>query len=226
MANVNIFVERSLKGAFDFFKEAIFSDEIAAKKGLFQSIGPGVKLLFLAAAVVFSSFTQNIYHIMALYLIIAALAFVSGVNIIYFLKRVWVFIPLFTLFIAIPAAFMQNLEAAAIFVARVATCVSAVVLVTITTRHSRLLKALKAIGVPAIFVQVLDMTYRYIFLFMKAFEEMHLSLKARLIKRLDAKSSQHWIAGRIGSLFRRSIRMSEEVYMAMVARGYKLNNDK
>ena len=35
MANVNIFVERSLKGAFDFFKEAIFSDEIAAKKGLF-----------------------------------------------------------------------------------------------------------------------------------------------------------------------------------------------
>ena len=76
------------------------------------------------------------------------------------------------------------------------------------------------------FVEVLDMTQRYLFLFMKVFEEMHLSLKSRLVKDLDYKRSHYWIASRIAFLFRRSIKMSEDVYMAMLARGYAMEKKK
>ena len=83
-----------------------------------------------------------------------------------------------------------------------------------------LLKALRSFGIPNIFTTTLDMTYRYIFLFVKIFEEMHIGLKSRLIKAFKKKRAREWISSRIGFLFRRSIKMSEDVYMAMIARGY------
>jgi len=119
---------------------------------------------------------------------------------------------------------MQGLYSASVFVLRVATCVSFVVLGAITTRHSHLLKSLRSLGVPQVFASVLDMAYRYIFLFVKAFEEMHLSLKSRLVKRMHPAQGRRWAASRISALFRRSIRMSEEVYMAMAARGYDIKD--
>ena len=57
---------------------------------------------------------------------------------------------------------------------------------------------------------------------MKIFEEMHLSLKSRLVRSFDRKTARHWVASRVGFLFKRSVKMSEDVYMAMVARGYSI----
>lgn len=219
-AKANIFLERSLKSAFDFFKEAIFSEEIAKYSGLLQSADPRLKAIALLATLILVCFINDPLLLAALYLISILLAVASRIDLLFFIKRVWFFIPIFTLFIAIPAIFMQGLFSAVLFVIRVTTCVSFVILVTITTRHNQLLKTLKSFGVPNIFIQVFDMTYIYIFLFVKVFEEMHLSLKSRLIKALDAKRARSWAASRIGYLFKRSLKMSEEVYLAMIARGY------
>jgi energy-coupling factor transporter transmembrane protein EcfT len=67
---------------------------------------------------------------------------------------------------------------------------------------------------------VLDMVYRYVFLFIKIFEERHLGLKTRLVKGLEAARTRRWIASQMGYVFKRSMKMSEEVYLAMLARGY------
>jgi cobalt/nickel transport system permease protein len=216
----DIFLERSLKGALDFFKEAIFSDEIARLPGLLQAIDERVKIIALIMGLLAISFARSLGLLAALYAATIILAAASRVHIGYFLKRVWVFIPIFTLVIAIPAVFIQGWHASTVFVMRVATSVSWVVLMTVTTRHAKLLKALASIGIPAIFIQVLDMTYRYIFFFIRVFEDMHTSLKARLVRRMAIRDSHSWIGSRISYLFKRSMKMSEEVYMAMLARGY------
>lgn len=216
----NLFLEHSLKGAVGFFKEAIFSEDIARSRGFFQSVDPRVKLVFLAAILLATCFAKNIYWMAALYLVSLILALLSGVNLLFFIKRVWVFIPLFTLFIAIPAIFMQGLYSTAVFVLRVATCVSFVVLVTITTRHVEILRSMRSFGVPSLFVEVLGMSYRYIFFFVNVFEAAHIGLKSRLIGKLEPGQARYWIASRISYLFKRSIKMSEEVYLAMLARGY------
>lgn len=222
----SLFIERSIKNALDFFKEAIFSDDIASSKGLLQSIGPKFKISLLFLSLVAVLLARTVPALLALYAISIVLAALSGINVFFFVKRVLVFMPIFTLFIAIPAFFMQGPEHAFIFVMRVTDCVSFAVLMTITTRHSKLLKALGSIGVPAIFVSTLDMTYRYVFLFIKVFEEMHLGLKARLVKRMGAGQARHWIASRAAHLFKRSLKMSEDVYMAMVARGYTMERKR
>ncbi len=214
------FIERSVKSAADFFKEAIFSDEIARSKGLLQLINPTVKIGILICLLLVTIFARTIQSLIALYAAGLILATLSGINILYFIKRVWFFIPIFTLFIAIPAIFTHDLLTAIIFVLRVADCVSFVVLITVTTRHNQLLKSLRSFGVPSIFVKVLDMMHRYIFLFIQIFEEMHLSLKSRIVKSFDAKLARRWISSRVAFIFKRSLKMSEDVYMAMIARGY------
>lgn len=214
------FLERSVKGSVSFFKEAVFSEEIARSGGLLQFLDPRLKISIFMTAIVITCFVRNIWHLAILYIISVILSLLSRINIIFFLKRVWFFIPIFTLFIAIPVIFMHGILQAAIFVMRVTTCVSFAVLMTITTRHSTLLKALRSLGIPNIFIQTLDMTYRYIFLFVKVFEEMHIGLNSRLIKAFNKKMTHEWISSRIGFLFRRSVKMSEDVYMAMIARGY------
>lgn len=220
--SVNLFLERSLKNALDFFKEAVFSEEIARANGFLQTINVRLKLPLLIVFLAFSVFANTASFLAGLYAVSVILAVASGVKLVYFLKRVWFFIPIFTLFIAIPAVFMQGAYTALVFVLRVATCVSFVVVFTVTTRHSLFLKSARSLGIPALFLQVLDMTYRYIFLFIKIFEEMHMSLKSRLAGTMSAGGSRHWIASRIAFLFKRSMKMSEEVYMAMLARGYDI----
>lgn len=214
------FLNRSVKGAFNFFKEAVFSEEIARSEGVLQKIDPRLKILVFFSLIVTTCFLKNISNLVIFYCISILLAVLSGISIPFFVKRVWFFIPLFTLFIVIPAIFMYGLEPAVIFVLRVATCVSFAVLMTITTRHNILLKSLRSLGMPNIFVQVLDMTYRYIFFFVKVFEEMHVGLKSRLMRKFDGRAARKWIGSRIAFVFKRSIKMSEDVYMAMLARGY------
>jgi len=214
------FLNRSIKSAFNFFKEAVFSEEIARSKGILQKMDPRLKLLLFLSLIVATCFIENINTLVIFYAISILMAMLSGISVRFFVKRVWFFIPMFALLIAIPALFIHGAKSAAIFVLRVATCVSFAVLMTITTKHNILLKALKSFGIPGIFIQTLDMTYRYIFFFVKVFEEIHMGLKSRLIKRMRGKNARRWISSRIGYLFRRSVKMSEEVYMAMVARGY------
>lgn len=222
----NIFIEHSLKTVLDFFKEAVCSEEIARSRGVLQSIDPRIKILLLIAFLIITLYARSIHSLLGLYIFSVLLAVLSGIKVIFFIKRVWFFIPVFTLFIAIPAVFTQGLSSAAIFVLRVTACVSFVVEITITTKHNHLIKSLKALGVPPIFIQVLDMTYRYIFLYIKAFEDMHMSLKGRLVKKLGQRDARRWVASRISTLFKKSIKMSEEVYMAMLARGYAIEVKK
>ena len=219
------FIERSVNSAIGFFKEAVFSEEIARSKGLLQSIPPVAKLILLAIFLATTLLAYTIRPLLLLYTVSLVFAALSGINLIYFIKRAWFFIPIFTLFIAIPVIFTHNLLTAACFVLRVADCVSFVVLVTITTRHNQILRSLRSFGVPPVFVKVLDMMYRYIFLFILIFEEMHLSLKSRLLKEFSAKDARRWISSRMAFMFKRSVRMSEDVYMAMVARGYGAGTD-
>lgn len=214
------FLSRSIKVAFNFFKDAVFAEEIANSRGILQRIDPRLKILLFFILIVLTCFLRDIPRLLIFYCISILLAVLSGISIPFFIKRVWFFIPIFTLFIAIPAVFMYGIKSAIIFILRVATCVSFAVLMAITTKHNMLLRAIRYFFIPNIFIQILDMTYRYIFFFVKVFEEMHVGLKSRLIKKFGSKEARKWIGSRIGYLFKRSVKMSEDVYLAMLARGY------
>ena len=98
--------------------------------------------------------------------------------------------------------------------------VSLAVLLVMTTPWADLLKSLRPIRTPQIFVLILSMTYRYIFLFLHTINGIFLARKSRLVARTRGAEQRRWIGGTMGSLMSRSFKMSNDVYAAMLARGF------
>jgi cobalt ECF transporter T component CbiQ len=118
----------------------------------------------------------------------------------------------------------EGLHGAAIIVIRVATSISLVVLLTLTTPWNRLLAGLRALFVPRMFILVLGMAYRYIFQMLTAVTDMYTARKARTVGLdRDVASGRRFVAASAGALFGKAHALSEEVYLAMVSRGYTGN---
>ena len=106
------------------------------------------------------------------------------------------------------------------FVLRTAVCVALVLLLAATTRPERLLRGLRALGVPRLFVMLLSMMQRYLTVFVQAAEEIHLAKISRSVAAGTLRQEQAWVAAGMGALFRRTRALGEGVYLAMVSRGY------
>ena len=113
----------------------------------------------------------------------------------------------------------QGLAAAGLVVTRVVLGVILAVTLALTTPWQDLLKAGYS-GVTAPFVLILAMTYRYLFVLIRVIEDMHFAWRARIITPVRGAMARRWVGSRIGALFLRSRRLSENVYQAMLARGY------
>jgi cobalt/nickel transport system permease protein len=238
----NNFLERSIIEGLSFLKDAILSQEYSKSQGFLQSLDPRLKtvsfLLFIVSVMILRDITPLLY----MYGLCLFLAYASGIRLFFFLKRTWVFIPLFSLFIAIPALFnffspgealfyfkvfgarlivtKEGLLAASLFCLRVVTSVSLVILLSLTTSHSSLLKTLRTLGVPQIFVLTISMCYRYIYLFVEIIQDTYLAVKSRVGTAIDYKKGQGMVAANIANLWQRSVQLNEQVYQAMLSRGY------
>lgn len=217
----NNFIQRSIVAASAYLKDSIFAQEHAIKNGFLQSIDPRVKALSFLLLIVKVLFTRSIPVLFFLYALCLFLALVSKINLGFFLKRTWIFIPLFSLFIAMPAMFMPaQLNGAIIFVARVVICVSFTTLLSITTKHFELLKVLRIFKIPRVFVMTLGMCYRYIYLFVEIITQTYVAIKSRVGAFIHYKSGQGIVAWNIASLWNHSVDLNEKVYQAMLSRGY------
>jgi cobalt/nickel transport system permease protein len=247
------FVGKTIDGIFGFLQEAFVSETYAKSDGLLQALDPRAKLISILAVIFATSMIRDLYLLIFVYLLTLLFAYLSKIDVVFFIKRVWLFIPIFAGIIALPMVFniffsgdplielaylgpgahigpfslpesifitKQGVNMAVIFAMRVAACVSAVVLLFITTPQQVLFKSLRSVGVPKIYVLTLEMAYRYIFLLMDMVREMYVAKKARTIRSRSMFEEQKWVGGRMGYTLIRSIDMSEKVHMAMMSRGF------
>jgi cobalt ECF transporter T component CbiQ len=103
---------------------------------------------------------------------------------------------------------------------RVADSLALSLLVLYTTPFPEIMRALKVLRVPDTFLMVVTLSYKYVFIFARTVEEMHFAKKSRLAGGVGAAAARGWVAGRIGLLFRKTQLRCEEIYKAMVARGF------
>ncbi|MBU0548194.1 MAG: cobalt ECF transporter T component CbiQ [Candidatus Omnitrophica bacterium] len=236
------FIERSLIGILSFLKGSLFAEEHALKSGFMQSLDPRIKILTFAIFIIATLLAKSILLVLSLYLLCLFLACISKINLGFFLKRTWVFIPLFSLFIALPALFSNFTPGeelfsfkfaglalvitrpggltVLLFVLRVATTVSFAVLLSITTRNFELLRVLRIFRIPQAFVMVLGICYRYIYLFIGVIENTYFAIKSRVGTAMRYKRGQQIVGWNIAFLWVRSYQLNEDVYKAMLSRGY------
>ncbi len=233
-------VEKTLAGITASIEQAVFTERHARGDGWLQRVDPRAKLGMFLAAILAASFTSSVPALAALYACLVAAAVASRIPLDFFVRRVWSGIPFFAGIVVIPAIFLvqgprlfevtlgpltiapsiPGLAGAVLFVARVGVSVSVAVLLVMTTPWADLLKSLRSIRAPQVFVLVLSMTYRYIFLFLHTVNGIFLARKSRIVARTSGAEQRRWISGTIGSLMSRSFMMSNEVYTAMLARGF------
>lgn len=237
-------VAKTLADVVGVVERAIFAEEHARRDGALQRLDPRVKLVGLGILLLVVGLSRQIGVIAALYVVTVVLAILSRIPVRFFVGRVWIGIPLVAGVVALPALVLtpgtpivpllevgpvhlaitdRSIGSTSVFVCRVGTSVSIAVLLVLTTRWSDLLKAFRVLAVPEAFVVVLGMTYRYIFLLLRSVDSLLLARKSRSVGFTRGDEQRRWIAASVGTLMSRSFKLSNDVYLAMVARGYSGN---
>ena len=238
------YVDKTIEGGARLLQQTLFADDVAGTPGVLQRIEPRIKLVSMAALLVATSFVRWLPVLVAMYVLALGLAVASRLSLEYFVKRVWLFVPIFTGIVVLPATLSivtpghivvplghwwfgqavgitaQGMAGAALIVTRVAASISLVVLLTLTTPWSEVLASLRALFVPRIFVMVLAMCYRYLFVLLGTVDDMYLARRARVAGDGDLTSSRSYVAATAGALFSNAHALSDEVHQAMTSRGY------
>ncbi|MCL5965612.1 MAG: cobalt ECF transporter T component CbiQ [Deltaproteobacteria bacterium] len=125
--------------------------------------------------------------------------------------------------VALPAVIGVTREgalSAVTFLLRVLSSVSAALWLTLSTRWVDILRALRSLRLPPVFLQVIGMTVRYVHVLLRQSEEVHLGKKSRTVCRRDIGAEQAWAGSRLAHAWERSAHLMDEVHAAMAARGF------
>ncbi len=235
--------ERLLSQVAKTIRQSLDMESISRRDGVLQRLDPRFVFIFLLSLVVFSVLLKNPLSMFLMIILSLILAILSRVPLGWYLKRVWLFVPLFSVVILIPSmtnlvtrgeAFgpsvdlfgmtvyltKEGLAYAVTFTLRVGAAVSLSILMVATIGWSRLMAAMAQLKFPPSFVIILDMTYRYIHLLLDTVANMFMARKSRMVSRPNKREIWEIGGSSVTNLFNKSYKMSENVYQAMISRGY------
>ena len=233
------FVERTLATLVSKTESALFAEQLAQADGFLQKLDPRVKIVGLLALILAATLARNIFTILFVFAVAVLLAVLSRVPIRTLATRAWLGALFFTGMIALPAIFLttgdallrlplldwtitaQGLTSAIYLISRVETTVTLSLLLVLCTLWTHVLKALRVLRVPVVFVVILGMTYRYIFVMLETAQNMFEARQSRLVGALGASESRRIAAASIGVLLSKSFYLNSEVYLAMQSRGFR-----
>ena len=241
------FIEKTLRHISEVFENELFCEKFAGKPLFLQSIDPRVKLLTLIFYMVLSSFTSNIIVLLILAVIPLLYAKLSGLELKDYIRRAWLYIPVLVLVFSIPGASslfvkgsplvtvlkpgvmglqsglyfsMNGIEVALRVALRAGISLSFGFLLLLTTRWSKITSALALMHVPLLFISVLNMAYRYIFVISAMAFNMMEARYLRTVGKLDTSDNRRFMGHSIAHMFIKSHYLSEEIYDAMRCRGF------
>jgi cobalt ECF transporter T component CbiQ len=227
-----------LRGISETLERSIFAEEISSRPGLLQSLDARMKLITILALLIGVSLSHSLTIIAVVYLLAILLAVLSSIPADFFIKRVWLVLPFFTGLVVLPALFITpgppliriplgltitrtGLITVLFLLLRVSTSVSLALLLILTTPWNTVLSALSVMRIPDVFILILGMTYRYIYLLLHIANDMFLSRQSRVVGRMSGAEERRVIAATTASLLSKSLNMSSQVYLAMQSRGFR-----
>jgi cobalt/nickel transport system permease protein len=98
-------LEHSIAGVSGSIERAVFTEELARQPGWLQCIDPRARVAMFLVAVLAASASTSLGVLIGLYLVILAVASGSRLPFDFFVKRVWLGIPLFAGIVILPSIF-------------------------------------------------------------------------------------------------------------------------
>jgi cobalt/nickel transport system permease protein len=160
---------------------------------------------------------KYLFVLVAIVYLLSFLSLLKGENIIKILKVSFIVMG-FASAVLLPSFFLGNRQGSVMMITKIfVTVTSAGILSHAVPWHS-LTGSMKRFFVPDIFIFVLDITLKYINMLGELSLQMLYSLRARSIGRNRNKYTA--LSGIAGTLFIRSVEMSQEMHSAMECRGF------
>jgi len=233
------FLENTIYGLLKAIERAFYADEAAARSGLLQKFDPKAKLVGMVVLIAAVNFAGRLWVIAILLCGAVLLALFSRMPIRYAFGSVWVSAATFSGAIAVPALFLtpgesvlrlpnvnmdvtaQGVRTAVYLVLRAETCSTLAMLLAFSTPWTHVLKALRVLRVPVVFVVILGMTFRYILLLMETACEMFESRRSRSVGHLGRGDYRRLAIATTGVLLAKSFQLGTDVFLAMQSRGFR-----
>ena len=114
----------------------------------------------------------------------------------------------------------EGFSVVALLTLRVLNSLSISFLILYTTPFPEIIKALKVLKVPDTFLIIISLAYKYIFIFARIVTDMYLAKKSRLVGAVNGAEARDWVAGRIAFLFKKTQLKCDDVFKAMIGRGF------
>ena len=229
------FVERTIFNLTLGMNFAALAEDSARTGGLLQRADPRIKVVGVLGVIVSVALSHSLLTIGAAFLLANILAVVSGISPFHLARWVWTPVFLFTGAIALPAIFLtpgqpvighwpitvQGVRTASLLLLRSETAVSLSTLLVLTTRWAHILKALRVLRMPVVFVVILGMMYRYLFVILQTALDMFESRESRTVGKLESADKRRLATATVGVLLSKSYQLSTDVHLAMQSRGFR-----
>jgi cobalt/nickel transport system permease protein len=218
--------------------DVLENEELAARPGLLQKLDPRIKLVTLVLFAVTVSLVHSVWVLLALVAVTCVLAAASRIRVAAFARKVWLSAALLAFLVALPSALAWFTPGTAVFslgpltftepgllgvatlVARVAAAAGFALLVVWTMRWPDLLRALSSLRMPDVVVATLGMAQKQILTLLRTVEQIHLARESRTLGLGTTRDNRKWVTERMAFVVRKSMKTADDVYDAMLARGY------
>lgn len=241
------FIRKTMHHISEVFENELFCEKYAGLSLLLQRIDPRVKIIVFLTFMLLGSFVRSLAVLVFLAVIPLIYAKLSGLAMRDYARRVWRYLPVLVLLLSIPGASSLFVQGAPLFYAvqpggfgmenglyfslngigmavrlmlRTGVSLSFGYLLLLTTRWSQITSALAAMHVPLLFISVLNMAYRYIFVMAAEAEG---TMEARFLRTtgtLSTQDNRRFMGHSVAHLFLKSHFLSGEIYDAMCCRGF------
>ncbi|MHB8085467.1 MAG: cobalt ECF transporter T component CbiQ [Dehalococcoidia bacterium] len=232
------FLARNIAGFTQALESVLVTEDLCRISGFMQGLDPRVKVVTLILFTILVGLARDFPLLIAIFILALILVVLSKVPLALYFSRLFIFIPIFTALIAIPALFItpgaplvyiagkavitvQGAHTAGLLIMRVIDSLSLGLLLIFTTPWTKFLQALRWLRLPSLVVDILGMTYRYIFLLLHTANSMFLARQSRTIGGFTGAENRRWLGRALATTMIKSQHLSEEVYLAMLSRGYR-----
>ncbi|MHA1606544.1 MAG: cobalt ECF transporter T component CbiQ [Candidatus Freyarchaeota archaeon] len=236
-------MEAGFKEFLAFFREFLDVERFGEVNSPIHRLDPRVKIVVPLALIFSALLLDNIGCLLVLAGAIVALLFASRIPKTAFVSRTGAF-TLFSVVVMLPVPFMsmgtpitfiqlpfvtltptfEGVYRAASFIIRVWVCIASALLLRFTTKFPEMAAGLKGLGVPSLLSSMLLLTYRYIFLFADEAFSMLQAKELRCVRREKFLERVRGVGRIAGNLLLRAYGRGEQVYYAMLLRGFSGGN--
>ncbi len=209
------FVDRSILSVFQVISKIKAQDYASSS---LPRVNTSLMVFFTFVLLLLISITKSFVFIgiIGVYLLVV-LSLLKADSLVRILKMS-LGVTLLTLVIMLPAAWWGNYYSCIMITSKVFVTITAIGILSGNTKWNAITGALKRFYIPDLFIFILDITIKYMYLLGEFALHMLYALRLRSVGRNRSKYSS--MGGIAGTVFLQSKEMAEDMYHAMECRGF------